>query len=296
MFIKILYAIRKHKAAYLFLLPTVVLVLGFLISPIFSGITMSFYKARLSGEVRFVGLQNYTKLFKEARFLNNMKLTFLYVVGNLMLSTPLGYIAAILITQKMKATNFFRGIFLLPWITAPVVSSLLVLSLVDPSRGLMTAIVKAIAGKEVIILADPRLSMLTVILHSFWRSFPFMMLFLAAGLASIPAEIYEAAKVDGTNGWQRFWYLTFPLTRVHLAIVMLMISMWTMQDTETIYALTRGGPGYSTEVTAVRMLKDAFVNFNLYRGSVIGVLLIFLSIFFMFFYLRVLAGIGGGSE
>ncbi|MCP4406039.1 MAG: sugar ABC transporter permease [bacterium] len=123
-----------------------------------------------------------------------------------------------------------------------------------------------------------------------------MMLFLAAGLASIPDELYEAAKVDGTNGWQRFWHLTFPLTRVHLAIVMLMISMWTMQDTETIYALTRGGPGYSTEVTAVRMLKDAFVNFNLYRGSVIGVMLIFLSIFFMFFYLRVLAGIGGGSE
>jgi multiple sugar transport system permease protein len=196
----------------------------------------------------------------------------------------------------MKATNFFRGIFLLPWITAPVVSSLLVLSLVDPSRGLVTAIVKAIAGKEVVILADPRFSMLTVILHSFWRSFPFMMLFLAAGLASIPDEVYEAARVDGANGWQRFWRLTFPLTRIHLAMVMLIISMWTMQDTETVYALTRGGPGYSTEVTAVRMLKDSFVNFNLYRGSVIGVLLIFLSIFFMFLYLRVLAGIGGGSE
>ena len=196
----------------------------------------------------------------------------------------------------MKATNFFRGIFLLPWITAPVVSSLLVLSLVDPSRGLMTAIAKAIAGKDVIILADPKLSMLAVILHSFWRSFPFMMLFLAAGLASIPDELYEAARVDGTNGWQRFWHLTFPLTRIHLAMVMLIISMWTMQDTETVYALTRGGPGYSTEVTAVRMLKDSFVNFNLYRGAVIGVLLIFLSIFFMFLYLRVLAGIGGGSE
>ena len=201
-----------------------------------------------------------------------------------------------LITQKMKATKFFRGIFLLPWITAPVVSSLLVLSLVDPSRGLVTAIVKAIAGKEVVILANPTLSMITVILHSFWRSFPFMMLFLAAGLASIPDEIYEAARVDGTSAWQRFWYLTFPLTRLHLAMVMLVISMWTMQDTETVYALTSGGPGYSTEVTAVRMLKDAFINFNLYNGAVIGVLLIFLSIFFMFVYLRLLAGIGGGSE
>ena len=147
-----------------------------------------------------------------------------------------------------------------------------------------------------VILADPTWSMLTVILHSFWRSFPFMMLFLAAGLASIPDEIYEAARVDGTNGWQRFWYLTFPMTRVHLGMVMLVISMWTVQDAETIYALTRGGPGYSTEVIAVRMMKDAFVNFNMYNGAVIGIQLILISIFFMFIYLRLLAGIGGGEE
>ena len=81
-----------------------------------------------------------------------------------------------------------------------------------------------------------------------------------------------------------------------LAMVMLVISMWTVQDTETVYALTRGGPGYSTEELAVRMLKDAFVNFNLYRGAVIGIQLIFLSIFFMFVYLRLFARIGGVSE
>ncbi len=296
MLLKCLAIVKKHQTPYLFLLPTVVLVLGFLISPIFSGISMSLYRARLSGEVTFVGFQNFAKLFQETRFLNNIKLSLLYVFGNLLLSTPLAYIAALLITQKMHATRFFRGIFLLPWITAPVVSSLMVLSLLDPSRGLVTSIVKAIVGKSVVVLADPVWSMLAVILHSFWRSFPFMMLFLAAGLASIPNDIYEAAKVDGTNGWQRFWYLTFPLTRVHLAIVMLVISMWTVQDTETVYALTGGGPGYSTEVLAVRMLKDAFVNFNMYNGAVIGVLLIALSVVFMFLYLRLLAGIGGTEE
>ena len=290
---KIVRAIKKHRTAYLFLLPTAVLVLGFLISPIISGTVMSLYKARLSGATKFVGLQNFIKLFNEARFLNNIRLTLLYVFGNLLLSTPLAYVAAILITQRMKAANFFRGIFLLPWITAPVVSSLLVLSLLDPSRGLVTQLVKALTGHSVIILADPLLSMIAVILHSFWRSFPFMMLFLAAGLASIPNEIYEAAKVDGTNGWQRFWHLTFPMTRVHLAMVMLVISMWTAQDTETIYALTGGGPGYSTEVLAVRMLKGAFINFNLYSGAVIGVLLITMSMVFMFVYLRLFAGMGG---
>jgi multiple sugar transport system permease protein len=292
----LLHTIKKHRTAYLFILPTAVLVLGFLISPIFSGTIMSFYKAKLSGDVKFVGIQNFVNLFQEERFLNNVKLSVLYVVGNLLLSTPLAYLAAILITRKMGATRFFRGIFLLPWIIAPVVSSLLVLSLVDPARGLVTVLIKTLTGKSIVILADPTLAMLTVILHSFWRSFPFMMLFLAAGLASIPDEFYEAAKVDGANGWKRFWHVTFPMTRLHLSMVMLVISMWTVQDTETIYALTAGGPGYSTEVLAVRMMKDAFVNFNMYVGSVIGVQLILLSIFFMFIYLRLLAGVGGGDE
>jgi len=138
--------------------------------------------------------------------------------------------------------------------------------------------------------------MLTIIGHSFWRSFSFVMLFLAAGIATIPTEIYEAAKVDGAGVWARFRSVTFPLTKMHLAIVLLIITMWTVQDAETVYALTGGGPGYSTEVTAVRLFKDAFINFNLSYGATIGVFLLMLSAVFMVLYFNLMMRGGEHSQ
>jgi len=279
-----LYLIKKYRLPYIFLLPSVILLVVFLALPLISGIHMSFYKISLKGYSQFVGLGNYWLLLKEERFINNLLLSVIYVAGNVGLSVPLAYVAAILITGKLKGTQFFRAIFLLPFIVAPVVSAILFRSMVDPYFGPITGLLELITGERYIILVSPHLAMLTIIGHSFWRSFSFIMLFLAAGIATIPNELYEAAKVDGAGGWARFTTITFPLTKIHLSIVLLIITMWTLQDAETVYALTRGGPGYSTEVTAVRLFKDAFVNFNLSYGATIGVFLLMISAAFMVLY------------
>ncbi len=286
------YGIRylaRYRMPYLFLAPTVVLVLLFLVLPIISGIVISFQQTTLSGETSFVGFDNFKLLFREERFLNNLRLSLIYVLGNLVLSVPLAYFAAILITSpEMRGISIFRAIFLLPFITAPVVSSVIFLSLTDASSGPITLLLQQITGTRPVILADPNLAMWTVIIHSFWRSFSFIMLFLAAGIATVPTELYEAARVDGASSWHLFSKITFPLTKIHLALSMLIITMWTLQDAETVYALTRGGPGYSTEVLAVRLFKDAFVNFNLNLGAAIGIILLIISILFMIIYLRLM--------
>ncbi|MFQ5795991.1 MAG: carbohydrate ABC transporter permease [Candidatus Bipolaricaulia bacterium] len=281
-----LYALNRYRLPYLFLLPTIVILSVLLIAPIFSGIYMSFQKTSLRGTTEFVQFQNYRFLFNESRFINNVTRSLLYVIGNLSLSLPLAYTAALLVTRKLESMRFFRAIFLLPWIIAPVVSAVLFKSLVDPSFGPLTLLLGKITGSNPVILADSNLALLTVIGHSFWRSFPFMMLFLAAGIVTIPPEFYEAAKVDGAGPWTQFRYVTLPLTRIHLAIVLLIITMWTVQDAETIYALTQGGPGYGTEVTAVRLFKESFVNFDLNTGATIGVVLIVVSVIFMAIYLK----------
>ncbi len=285
-----LYIFWEYKLPYLFLLPSVVLLIFFLAAPLISGIYMSFQKISLKGVSEFVGFKNYHLLLGEGRFRNNLLLSVLYVLGNVGLSVPLAYAAAFLITGKLRGTQFFRAIFLIPFIVAPVVSAILFRSMVDPSFGPLTALLEVITGKRYIILADSTLAMLTIIGHSFWRSFSFIMLFLAAGMATIPTEIYEAAKVDGAGAWARFSHITFPLTKIHLTIVLLIISMWTLQDAETVYALTGGGPGYSTEVTAVRLFKDAFINFNLSYGATIGVFLLMISAVFMVFYFKLMGG------
>lgn len=287
---------KKHRLGYLLIMPTVTILLVFLIFPVISGILMSFRETSLQGVTHFVGFKNYLLLLRESRFLNNLLLSCIYVLGNLGLSVPLSYMVAILITRKLRGTQFFQSIFLLPWIIAPVVSALLFRSMVDPVIGPLAALVELITSENVIILADPKWAMATVILHSVWRSFPFMMLFLAAGIFAIPTEIYEAAKVDGASPWNRFWLITFPLTKLHLSIVLVIITMWTLQDAETVWAMTQGGPGYGTEVTAVRLLKEAFVNLHLNIGATIGFVLLSVGIVYMMIYMRLSGYLGRKGE
>jgi len=279
---------QNEIQAYGFLAPTIILIAFFLVSPMVTGLIMSFYKTGLSGVTKFVGMQNYWLLLTEGRFLNNLRLSLIYVLGNIFLSLPLAYIMALLITSKLRGATFLRGVFLLPWVVAPIVSAVLFRSLVDPTFGVISLLIEKIAGQQVVILADPIGAMVVVIIHSVWRSLPVMTLFLAAGMAMIPKEIYEAAMVDGANKWVQFRAITFPLTKIQLVIVLLTITLWTLQDAETVYAMTEGGPGYSTEVMAVRLFKESFINFDLNAGATMGMLLLLVGLVFMILYTRLI--------
>jgi multiple sugar transport system permease protein len=286
------FSANRHQAyhneiqAYGFLSPTIILIAIFLISPLITGLVMSFYKTSLSGVTKFVGFKNYWLLLTEGRFLNNLKLSLVYVIGNISISLPLAYVMALFITSRLRGTALLREIFLLPWVVAPIVSAVLFRSLADPTFGPLSLLIEKIAGQQVVLLADSNGAMAITIFHSAWRSLPFMALFLAAGMAMIPRELYEAAMVDGANKWKQFFTLTFPLTKIHLVIVLLTITLWTLQDAETVYAMTEGGPGYSTEMMAVRLFKESFINFDLNSGATMGVLLLLLGLIFMFLYSR----------
>lgn len=277
---------RTQLQAYAMLSPTLLLLAIFLVSPMLTGLIMSLYKTSLSGVTSYVGLQNFKLLLTEERFLTNLRLTLIYVAGNISITLPLSYLLAMLITKKLRTASLLRGIFLLPWVVAPIVSTVLFRSLVDPSFGPLSLLLEKITGQQIVLLASPFWAMGTIIFHSAWRSLPFMTLFLASGMTMIPREIYEAAMVDGASRWKQFFTITFPLTKIHLIIVLLTITLWTMQDAETVYAMTEGGPGYSTEVIAVRLFKESFINFNLNNGAAMGILLLLLGAIFMFVYTR----------
>jgi len=277
---------RTQLQAYAMLSPTLLLLAIFLVSPMLTGLIMSLYKTSLSGVTSYVGLQNFKLLLTEERFVTNLRLTLIYVAGNISITLPLSYLLAMLITKKLRTASLLRGIFLLPWVVAPIVSTVLFRSLVDPSIGPLSLLLEKITGQQIVLLASPFWAMGTIIFHSAWRSLPFMTLFLASGMTMIPREIYEAAMVDGASRWKQFFTITFPLTKIHLIIVLLTITLWTMQDAETVYAMTEGGPGYSTEVIAVRLFKESFINFNLNNGAAMGILLLLLGAIFMFVYTR----------
>lgn len=283
-----LYLFRKYRLPYLFLLPTVLFLVLFLAWPMSSMLYFCLHKTPLGEASEWVGSGNFWLLLNEERFISNVLASLKYLVGVLGLSVPVAYLAAVLISRKMRGVGVFRTFFLLPWIIAPVVSAILFRTMVDPGSGPIPLFLKWLTGHQFLFLVRPYLAVLTIIIHSAWRSFPFEMLLIAAGLTAIPAELYDAAKVDGAGAWARFRHITFPLTRNQLAIAVLLITIWTLQDAEGAYSLTQGGPGYTTEVTGVRLFKEAFIYFNIGLASAIGVSLIILSVFFVVLYLRVL--------
>jgi len=164
------------------------------------------------------------------------------------------------------------------------VSTVLFRSLVDPTFGPISLLIEKIVGHQIVLLAHPVWAMATIVFHSVWRSLPFITLFLAAGMAMIPKEVYEAADVDGASKWDQFRLITVPLTKIQLTIVLLTITLWTLQDAETVYAMTEGGPGYATEVIAVRLFKESFINFDLNAGAAMGMLLLIIGMIFLAAY------------
>lgn len=286
----VLKTLRSYGLAYLFLLPTLIILFAFIALPIFDAVVMSFQRVALTGARSFVGLDNYRLLFGQSRFLSNVQYSLIYMLGTLVLAVPLGYLAALLITSNRKGTGLFRTFFLLPWVMTTVVTALIFKSLVDPTTGPVAVLLSKLTGEPLYFLIDPNLAMLTLIVHAAWRSFPLIMLFLAAGITAIPREIYDAASIDGASGWRLFRHITFPLTQTQLFIILLVITAFTLQDAEGVFALTGGGPGHRTEVLAVRLLQEAFRNLNLGLGSAISLILLVMGFVIMAIYLRVLKG------
>ncbi|MFQ5855635.1 MAG: carbohydrate ABC transporter permease [Anaerolineae bacterium] len=280
--------VRKHGLAYILLAPMVILLVAFVAIPFASLLYYGVHKTYLDGTASYVGLGNFNLLIHESRFIQNISATLVYLVGVLVISIPVAYFGAILISSNMRGGGVLRTLLLIPWILAPVVTALLFKTMLNPSSGPITILLKWIFGHPVYLTLSPAGSRLVIILHSAWRSFPLEMILLAAGMASIPPELYDAARVDGANLWQQFTRITLPLTRVSLLSAVIIISVFTIHDAEGVYALTQGGPGYATEVTGVRLFKEAFLYFNIGQASSIGIALILLAILVMIIYLRVL--------
>ena len=268
-------------------LPALIMLVLFLLIPVLTGFAMAFQRTSLSGITKFVGFDNFVRLMAEGgRFFNNLRISLTYVSCNILLVIPMSYGTALLITRKNRFSRFFRSIYLLPWIIAPVVSTMMVRTMLNSDVGLIEIIIKAITKKNALLLTRANTALMVMIFHSFWRSFPYIMLFLAAGISSISDELYEAARVDGAGKLRSFFSLTVPMTLNQLGISVLMVTIWTFQDSESVYALTGGGPGYATENIAVRVFKASFVNFDLNAGATLCIVLILLCLLFMFLYFK----------
>lgn len=274
---------RDSIAAYLFLLPITVILLTFMFWPILE----CFLRSVQGGAGEFVGLKHFRLFMTETRFRNNVRNTLVYVSAAVALIIPVGLLAAHLITDDSRMVKILRPLYLIPWVIPYVCSSILFRSMFN-GQGPISRIIYLISGDQVLFLSNPKYAIVVIIMHQFWRAVPFAMLFMAAGLTTIPTGLYEAASIDGANGWKQFLYITLPILKPHIFIVTLMVTNGALQDAESIWTITGGGPGTATETLALRLFKDSYKNFDLNSASVLGVVLLLIACVFIFIYGRIM--------
>lgn len=263
--------VEKTINGYLFLLPNLIGFVALTLIPVLISLGISFTNWDGFNKPEFVGLQNYMALFKDETFKISLLNNIYYTVGTIPFSMGIGLILALLMNSKIKFIGFFRVVYFLPYITAPIAVSVVWLAIYHPTLGPLNNFLMFMGIENPPIwTASVVWAMPAIIIMSIWKSCGYYMVLFLAGLQNISKSYYEAADIDGASRWKKFTVITVPLLSptTFFAAVMGIISSFMVFD--QIYILTSGGPGRATNVLVYHIYKESFQNYNFGYASAIA--------------------------
>lgn len=237
----------------------------------------------------FAGLDNYASMGSDPRFWNSLWLTLLYTASTVALQLIIGLALALLVLQIPAGQGVLRVGAILPIVLAPVVVGLFWRTLMlTPETGLIDIATRALSLGSHNWLGDPQLALISVIAIHTWQWTPFAFLVLLATLASLPGDIYEAARLDRAGAWKRLRYITLPLIRPAIVMVLIMRMMTALSAFAAIFAATAGGPGTATEILNLYAYRTSFGELNMGYGASLSMVLlgITLGVSYLMFRLR----------
>ncbi len=268
------FALLMVSPGLLILLVTTTFPLGYLVWSSFQTINLGM--PFLDG---FAGLENYRHMLSDSEFGHSLKLTGIYTFSSVSLQLVIGLGLALLVMQIPTGQWVFRIVAILPIVLAPVVVGLFWRTLMlAPEFGIFNFVVRALGLEVVNWLGAPTPALVSVIIIHTWQWTPFAFLVLLASLAALPPDIYEAARIDRANAIQRFFYITLPLIRSAVVIVIILRSMIALSAFAAIFAATRGGPGTATEILNLYAYKTSFVELSFGYGSALAVALLVITL------------------
>ena len=228
----------------------------------------------------FAGADNYLNMNSDPRFWSSLLLTFIYTASTVALQVFLGLSLALVVLQIPRGQGLLRIAAILPIVLAPVVVGLFWRTLVlAPDFGLVDVVTRSLNLGSHNWLGDPQLALISVIAIHTWQWTPFAFLVLLASLASLPPDIYEAARLDRASAWQRFRYITLPLIRPAIVMVVILRTMTALSAFAAIFAATGGGPGTATEILNLYAYRTSFTELNIGYGSALAMVLLTLTVF-----------------
>jgi multiple sugar transport system permease protein len=265
---------RDERTGYLMVAPALIALAVLIAYPFLLSIYFSLSDKRVGLPGHFIGLENFEALSQDSVFQQTLFNTGLYTVVSVGLKLVLGLTLAMLLEKVVRGQRLLRGIILLPWVIPASLSTLAWRWMFDPSYSVLNWCLRVVGlGPGIPWLGDPWWARAAVISVNVWRGLPFFAICLLAGLVSIPKEFYEAARVDGAGPRARFWYVTLPLLRPILGIVLLYSVIMTVSDFIIVHVLTRGGPLQSTHLFATLAYRIGLAGTRLGMGAAITLFL-----------------------
>ena len=267
---------NRRFLVFLFMLPAAGLLLIFLTYPLGLGVWLGFTDTRIGRAGFFIGWENYVSLFQDKVFWTAVQFTLIYTFFATIGKFALGLWLALLLNHQLPFKAFIRSIILVPWIVPTVLSAIAFWWIYDPQFSIISYSLQRLGLIDTYIdfLGVPNHARASLIAANIWRGIPFVAICLLAGLQTISPSLYEAAMIDGSNAWQRFWHITLPMLMPILAVVLTFSVLFTFTDFQLVYAITRGGPVNSTHLMATLAFQRAIPGGQLGEGAAIAVAMI----------------------
>lgn len=249
---------RQARTGILMVAPAVLFFTAFFLYPVADTLWLSLTSWDLVSTPRFVGLRNYANLLGDDEFGHSVWVTFVYTTGFLIATLPLALGLALLLDRRLRTRGLYQAIIFAPVVLSMVVVAMIWRAVYSPVGGLYLIFTAPFGLTHIRWLDSPGLAMPALIIVSIWKNVGYYMVIFLAGLQSIPANLYEAARLDGGRGWTLFRYITLPLLRPYLLFVLVVSVIRTSQTFSAVYALTGGGPDDATKVLPFPIYENAF--------------------------------------
>jgi multiple sugar transport system permease protein len=276
--------LSDRAIAWIFIAPTILLLLAINIFPLIWTIRLSFTNFRVNrpnNDVEFIGLRNYERILTDSDTWMTMQATAHFLIWTLFFQVLIGFALAWLINQKFKGNDLWTTIIVLPMMLSPAVVGNFWVFLYQPQIGLFNYVVAFFTGADVTsfsMIGDVNLAPWSIVIVDTWMWTPFVMLICLAGLRSIPDYIYEAAECDRASKWRQFWTITLPMALPFLMLAILFRGIENFKMFDLVVQLTGGGPGNTTTLTSVDLKREAFERWRTGYASAYAVIL-FVTVF-----------------
>jgi multiple sugar transport system permease protein len=279
---------RRRRRYRFFIVPALVVVGAVIVFPWLFTVYMSAFDWKIGTTAHFVGLANYVTLATNQRFLESIVHTFYFTALAVVVPLVLGTAAALIFHREFPFRGLLRAVFTMPMMATPVAVALVWTMMFHPQQGVLNYLLSLVGLPPSLWVYSPTLVIPSLVLVEIWHWTPLVMLIVLGGLAGLPTEPYESARLDGATEWQLFRWITLPLVAPFLVVAAVIRTIDALKAFDTIYVISQGGPGTASETINLYLYLQAFAFYNVGNASAVVVVffVLILALALLLLYVR----------